>query len=419
MRQAQRTCGGRADPMAAGEFKPRVDAVLAPMTKGGEIREPFQPEPTARCAVHHEMQEGLLVAERRYVEAGGEANILCACAGVESRQEPGDGGATVMKFDKLVRAGPDRLVGHGVPGDQIDVFRRPATSIAKVHDAAGGFDEVVGKNKKVDVTGLFEGRLGVGKGGDGLPFHEAMRQVGKGPVQVPGLDYLPEGARGNLLSQVPVANRIGIGTRHPMAHRQRVEGAMGLGVDFSSGHPRRDRSRQGDEIVRDGRRRHCFRLDARQGFVLPQWRAGRYGQGMGGTGPLRRLKALTRTERLLLAEAVAALARAAFVVRFRPFRRAVGFAAHALGTDPALEPDLLRWAVEVAARRVPFRAKCFEQGLALQAMLRRRGAPAKLHYGVGYDAHDRLAAHVWVSLDGRILIGGEEAWRFRELAAYP
>src|SRR5271157_1108030 len=42
----------------------------------------------------------------------------------------------------------------------------------------------------------------------------------------------------------------------------------------------------------------------------------------------------------------------------------------------------VRWAVGAAARRVPWRAVCFHQGLAAHQMLCRAGVPTELHYGV-------------------------------------
>jgi hypothetical protein len=62
---------------------------------------------------------------------------------------------------------------------------------------------------------------------------------------------------------------------------------------------------------------------------------------------------------------------------------------------------------------------CFEQGLASQLMLRRRGVPSVLYFGAAPDSRDGLAAHVWVR-DGEIdVIGGETAASFRVLATFP
>jgi hypothetical protein len=78
------------------------------------------------------------------------------------------------------------------------------------------------------------------------------------------------------------------------------------------------------------------------------------------------------------------------------------------------------WAVQAAARRLPWRTMCIEQGIVAQRMLRSIGVEALLHYGARNDAMSgKLAAHVWVSAGGTSLIGGEEASAFREIATFP
>jgi hypothetical protein len=66
---------------------------------------------------------------------------------------------------------------------------------------------------------------------------------------------------------------------------------------------------------------------------------------------------------------------------------------------------------------VPWKAVCFQNALAMQSMLRRRGVASVLHYGIGRE--DGLKAHVWLSVGGEIVIGGDEAPRFVEVAAFP
>jgi hypothetical protein len=62
---------------------------------------------------------------------------------------------------------------------------------------------------------------------------------------------------------------------------------------------------------------------------------------------------------------------------------------------------------------------CFQQGLATQFMLRRRGIPSVLFYGAAPDDRGGLSAHVWVR-DGSVdVIGGETASRFALLATFP
>jgi hypothetical protein len=141
-----------------------------------------------------------------------------------------------------------------------------------------------------------------------------------------------------------------------------------------------------------------------------------------GTTIMRRWARIGAVRRALLVEATGELAVAAAAVGLLPFKRAVrsgsiNLLSTAVQPHTALTEDI-RWAVQAAAKRVPWRAVCFQQGLAIQRMLRRRGVDARLHYGVGH-VDQGLGAHVWVSVGGSIVIGGEQAGAFRLLASYP
>ncbi len=77
------------------------------------------------------------------------------------------------------------------------------------------------------------------------------------------------------------------------------------------------------------------------------------------------------------------------------------------------------WAVERLSQSMPFRSVCFHRGIAAQWMLRRRGVPSRLHYGVARDAQDRaLRAHVWVSSNGQDVVGGSVKQQFHEIAQF-
>lgn len=133
---------------------------------------------------------------------------------------------------------------------------------------------------------------------------------------------------------------------------------------------------------------------------------------------IARLARLPAGRRLLLAEAAAelAVARAATAAPMS-FARMTRWSARRLGRKSREDVAELVWAVRAVAGRAPFRAVCLQQGVALQRMLRRRGHDARLHYGLRTGG--RLEAHAWVTLRGEVLIGGEEAVRFREVAAWP
>lgn len=124
---------------------------------------------------------------------------------------------------------------------------------------------------------------------------------------------------------------------------------------------------------------------------------------------------------LLLAEALTALTLASLAIALLPFRK-VAAAASVRGPEKAgVDSEMVRrvrGAIQGWGRRVPWKAVCFQRGLALHWMLRRRGIPSVLLYGVRHR-DDGLAAHVWVDVDGVTVIGGEEAPTFACLARFP
>lgn len=121
----------------------------------------------------------------------------------------------------------------------------------------------------------------------------------------------------------------------------------------------------------------------------------------------------------LFAEALLALSLASIVVKlpFRAVSRLMSTRRELHGSDRTMAAAAIR-AVERASRRLPWRTVCFHQGLATHWMLRLRGIPSVLHYGIRTD-EGALGAHVWVSLDGRILIGEREAETHACVATFP
>ena len=139
-------------------------------------------------------------------------------------------------------------------------------------------------------------------------------------------------------------------------------------------------------------------------------------------GKFRRLQ---RADRMLVVEATAALIAASLVIALLPFRYVGRLAApRPRGPEPSPEErahDIkrIRWAIVACARRLPWRAMCFEQGFAAQRMLRRRGIESVLYFGAAPNDRKGLAAHVWVR-DGDVdVVGGELASDFAVLAKFP
>jgi transglutaminase superfamily protein len=140
---------------------------------------------------------------------------------------------------------------------------------------------------------------------------------------------------------------------------------------------------------------------------------------------IRKFWQLQWNDRLILVEAILMLALSVTVIAIMPFPYVGRLSSRRLGraepsvAERALMVSRVRWAVLASARRVPWRALCFEQGLAAQLMLRRRGIASALYFGVASSDPKGLAAHVWVR-DGDVdIVGAESASEFTVLATFP
>lgn len=122
-----------------------------------------------------------------------------------------------------------------------------------------------------------------------------------------------------------------------------------------------------------------------------------------------------------LARAAWAVSIASVAVAVAPFRRAVLFGSVPIRRTPGQDSLAnILWAVGAASRRLPLRTKCIEQGIAVQRLLRQSGIDARLHYGARRDpVEQQLQTHVWVTVNGQAVIGGESAGDYAEIASYP
>src|SRR5690348_3441987 len=138
-----------------------------------------------------------------------------------------------------------------------------------------------------------------------------------------------------------------------------------------------------------------------------------------------KLLQLPMRDRILLAEAVTDMGIAALAVAVLPFRTLAALASRtphtpfASGQEIPTLVDGVRWAVEAAARRVPWRAKCFEQCLGAHLMLGGGGVPCVLWYGGAHRGASEMAVYVWVR-DGVLdVVGCDIAWQLALVAKFP
>lgn len=129
---------------------------------------------------------------------------------------------------------------------------------------------------------------------------------------------------------------------------------------------------------------------------------------------------LARGDVALLAEALVTLVASSAAIRVLPFSRVGRMASRSLGDRARREgPEKIVWAVRAWGRRVPWRAVCFQQGLATQLMLRRRGLDSTLYFGASPSTEEGLAAHVWVKIGDTDMIGCEDSAKYAVLAKFP
>ncbi len=128
---------------------------------------------------------------------------------------------------------------------------------------------------------------------------------------------------------------------------------------------------------------------------------------------IRRFLLAPEDRRRLLVEASLRLLLARVALKVWSFKRVVSSikrrpsGLETEGRDRERLGHDIAWAIRAAARRLPGTTPCFAEGLAAQAMLRKRGVDAVLYYGAMTDAGRGLTAHVWVRDQGRGIVGHE------------
>ncbi len=132
-------------------------------------------------------------------------------------------------------------------------------------------------------------------------------------------------------------------------------------------------------------------------------------------------------DRVCFVEALCWLGVAKVVVHTIPFRvlsRSLG--VRDSETDATFSPAAraiavqVSWAVQTAARYVPLGFVCLPQALAAWRMLRRRGLPTTLYFGVATDPQDgsKLLTHAWLRAGDKIVTGEHRAGQYVGVANF-
>ena len=141
---------------------------------------------------------------------------------------------------------------------------------------------------------------------------------------------------------------------------------------------------------------------------------------------IRRLAQFVRLpapERCALVEAMALCTLAGVLIRLVEFRRLAPRLGQHMAVSPAEHDETsspqvasVRWAVEAAARHLPWKPVCLPQAVTAQWMLRRRSIPSTLYLGA--DPTADYYAHAWVRAGNTIVAGGPRDERFAVVATF-
>lgn len=124
--------------------------------------------------------------------------------------------------------------------------------------------------------------------------------------------------------------------------------------------------------------------------------------------------------RIYLREAAVMLVLAQLAVRFLPSARLFAWADRPTRRTCRFAVDdvhWIAWAVDHVGALPRMNVLCLPRALAAHAMLRRRGIASRLCLGVARNGGE-LAAHAWIEVGEKKIIGGDEAGGCTRLAAF-
>jgi hypothetical protein len=124
----------------------------------------------------------------------------------------------------------------------------------------------------------------------------------------------------------------------------------------------------------------------------------------------------------LLLEAFGYLILAKAAVGLLPFAQLSKFIStpsKPAGKSSSQSVDPVCWSVSAVAQHPMTWAVCLPQAIAGHWMLRRRGIPSVVCFGVGRDPKAKLGAHAWLRVADRIVLGQRAMAGFTPIAEFP
>lgn len=140
---------------------------------------------------------------------------------------------------------------------------------------------------------------------------------------------------------------------------------------------------------------------------------------------LRKFAALPQTKKLCLLEGVFLVTVLRLTVLIVPFRIIADWIGNdgndrKFSHDPA-NFDLLRnvkWAVRTAFSNISGDRRCLVQALTAYSMLRRRGIPGTIFYGLTKDESGKLKAHAWLRSGDWVITGARSRHQYSVVSSH-
>ena len=131
-------------------------------------------------------------------------------------------------------------------------------------------------------------------------------------------------------------------------------------------------------------------------------------------GPTDLLLALEAMALLVIFRVCLALVPVRRIIKvITPNRAATNPSENEVASERGLEAARkVEWAVSAAARHSFVEFVCFPQTLTGYMLLRWRGVPSTMVYGVARSPDGELIAHTWLEVGDKIVTGGESAAEF-------